>query len=537
MNHLVIAPILLPLLAGIVHRFGRHLAYRWRRGFSYAVVLGQIGLAATLLDAVSNGNILTYALGNWPAPFGIVMVADRLSAWLLLVTAVLALFPLIYASRGREGSPHASLPLEGAVRPPWGGPAAVDVSGRHFHILYQLQLFGLNGAFLTGDLFNLFVFFEVLLLASYGLILHGGGRLKTRAGLHYVVLNLVGSSLFLIAVGTLYGLFGTLNMADLAVKMAAVAPENLGPARAAGLLLFAVFALKAALLPLYLWLPAAYAQTSAPVAALFAIMTKVGAYSILRTSTLIFGAQANEMANLILPWLLPLALATLLIGLFGAMAARALREQVAYLVIASVGTLLTAFALASVAGIAAGLYYLPHSVFTAAALFLLADRIAINRRLVDDDPGDRFQPAPAMAGAPLLGGLFFVGAILAAGLPPLSGFVGKFLLLRAALEHPHWPWIIACVLAGGLLGLIALARSGSLLFFRALPLPEGVPVAPGSLATLATQLPALLPIIGLLALSIGLTLAAGPIYTFAIATAEQLLQPYQYVHAVLGARP
>ena len=242
MNHLVIAPILLPLLAGIVHLFGRRLAYSWRRGFSYAVVLGQIGLAAALLDAVSDGDILTYALGNWPAPFGIVMVADRLAAWMLLITAVLALFPLIYASRGGERSPHASLPPEGVLRPPWGGPAAVDVSGRHFHILYQLQLFGLNGAFLTGDLFNLFVFFEVLLLASYGLILHGGGRLKTRSGLHYVVLNLCGSALFLIAVGTLYGLFGTLNMADLARRMAAVTPENLGPARAAGLLLFAVFA-------------------------------------------------------------------------------------------------------------------------------------------------------------------------------------------------------------------------------------------------------------------------------------------------------
>ena len=506
MNHLVIAPILLPLVAGIAHLFGRHLAYHWRRGFSYAVVLGQIGLAAALLNAVSDGDILTYSLGNWPAPFGIVMVADRLSAWMLLITAVLALFPLIYASRG------------------------IDVSGRHFHILYQLQLFGLNGAFLTGDLFNLFVFFEVLLLASYGLILHGGGRLKTRAGLHYVVLNLCGSALFLIAVGTLYGLFGTLNMADLARRMAAVAPENLGPARAAGLLLFAVFALKAALLPLYLWLPAAYAHASAPVAALFVIMTKVGAYSILRVSTLIFGAQAGGV-TLIEPWLLPLALATLIIGLLGALAARALREQAAYLVVASVGTLLTAFALGSVSGIAAGLYYLPHSVFTGAALFLLADRIALGRGEQVGQLADRFEPGPAMAGAPLLGGLFFIAAMLAAGLPPLSGFVGKFLLLRAALEHPAWPWIMAVTLAGGLLGLIALARSGSLLFFHTPPAAEGAPPPPPFDAG------ALLPIFGLLALTIGLTLAAGPLHAYASATAEQLLQPYHYVHAVLGGRP
>jgi multicomponent K+:H+ antiporter subunit D len=521
MNHLVIAPILLPLLAGIVHLFGRHLAYHWRRGFSYAVVLGQIGLAAALLQAVSDGDILTYSLGNWPAPFGIIMVADRLSVWMLLITAVLALFSLLYASRG------------------------IDVSGRHFHILFQLQLFGLNGAFLTGDLFNLFVFFEVLLLASYGLILHGGGgeepqapragRLRTKAGLHYVVLNLVGSSLFLIAVGTLYGLFGTLNMADLALKMAAVSPENLGPARAAGLLLFAVFALKAALLPLYLWLPAAYAHTSAPVAALFVIMTKVGAYSILRVSTLIFGAQAGEMANLIQPWLLPLALATLLIGLFGALAARFLREQAAYLVVASVGTLLTAFSLGNFAGLAAGLYYLPHSVFTGAALFLLADRIALGRGQGNGLIGDQFQSGPAVANAAVLGGLFFVTAILAAGLPPLSGFVGKFLLLRAALDHPDATWIVAIVLTGGLLGLIALARSGSLLFFHTLPRDEKA--APAAASDQAAWLPALLPIFGLLALGLGLTLAAGPIYAYASATAEQLLQPYLYVHAVLGGRP
>jgi multicomponent K+:H+ antiporter subunit D len=520
MNHLVIAPILLPLIAGILHLLGRHFPHYWRRTFSYAVVSAQIGLAVALLLAVSDGSILTYALGNWPAPFGIVLVADRLSVWMLLITAVLALFPLIYASQGR------------------GNPVAVDVSGRHFHILYQLQLMGLNGAFLTGDLFNLFVFFEVLLLASYGLILHGGNRLRTKAGLHYVVLNLAGSALFLISVGTLYGLFGTLNMADLALKMAAVTPENLGPARAAGLLLFAVFALKAALLPLYLWLPAAYAQTSAPVAALFAIMTKVGAYSILRVSTLIFGAQAGAMSELIEPWLLPLALATLLIGMFGALAARQLREQIAYLVVASVGTLLTAFSLGSIAGIAAGLYYLPHSVFSAAAFFLLADRIVHSRQQNQDQIGDLNQPAPAMANAALLGGLFFVTAILVAGLPPLSGFVGKFLLLRAALVHPQGAWIMPLVLIGGLFALIALARAGSLLFFRVLP-----PTAADVASTDATASKAsahwslLLPIIALLALCLGLTLAAGPIHAYALATAEQLLQPYHYVHAVLGGRP
>ncbi|MDP1708872.1 MAG: monovalent cation/H+ antiporter subunit D [Gammaproteobacteria bacterium] len=513
MNHLVIAPVLLPLLAGILLLLLRrrnlplqraagansfaHLTLQ--RALSVTAVAAQIGLAAGLMAAVSGGDILVYALGDWPAPFGIVLVADRLSAWMLLITALLSLFALLYAIRG------------------------ADHAGAHFHVLFQLLLFGLNGAFLTGDLFNLFVFFEILLLASYGLLLHGGGRRRTRAGLHFVVINLAGSTLFLFAIGTLYGVLGTLNMADLAVKVAATPPENVPLVRAAGLLLFGVFALKAALLPLYLWLPAAYAHTSAPVAALFAIMTKVGAYSILRVYTLIFGDQAGPAANLIEPWLLPLALVTLAVGMLGAVASTHLRQQVAYLVVASIGSLLTAFGLNSAAGIAAGLYYLPHTTFTLAAFFLLADAIA-NRR---GPLGDRLDPGPVIANSRLLGALFFVTAILAAGLPPLSGFLGKFLILRAALEHPALPWVMGVLLVTALLGLIALARSGSLLFYRAQPAETAVPAAAPGGGELA-------PIMGLLALCLALTIWAGPATDFARATAGQLLQPYHYVHAVLG---
>nr|MCU0809348.1 monovalent cation/H+ antiporter subunit D [Candidatus Contendobacter sp.] len=230
MNHWVIAPVLLPLLAGILLLLLGRANPLWHRVLSVFAVLIQIRLALVLVTATGSGDILVYALGNWPAPFGIVLVADRLATWMLVITALLALFALLYAIRGE------------------------DRAGRHFHVLFQLQLFGLNGAFLTGDLFNLFVFFEILLLASYGLLLHGGGRRRTRAGLHFVVVNLVGSALFLFAVGTLYGVLGTLNMADLAIRVAAAPLESIPLVRAAGLLLFGVFALKAALLPFYLWL-------------------------------------------------------------------------------------------------------------------------------------------------------------------------------------------------------------------------------------------------------------------------------------------
>lgn len=502
MTHLPILPVLLPLVAGIVLLALRNAPLTVQRGISLAATVALVPLALVLLSSAADGTQLVYKLGNWNAPFGIVLVADRLAAWMLMATALVALFALLHALRGS------------------------DTAGRHFHVLYQLQLFGLNGAFLTGDLFNLFVFFEILLLASYGLLLHGGGRLRVKAGLHFVVINLAGSTLFLFAVGTLYGVTGTLNMADLALKLAHTLPDNLALIETAGLLLFGVFALKAALLPLYLWLPAAYANTSAPVAALFAIMTKVGAYSMLRVYSLMFGDDAGPVANLLDAWLAPLALATLALGMLGVVASTALRQQTAYLVVASIGTLLLAFGLGTRDAIAAGLYYLPHSVFAAAALFLLADSISRAR----GEFADRFESGPEIPGARMLGGLFFVVAVAIAGLPPLSGFLGKFMLLKAALASPLLPWVWGVVLATGLAGMIALARSGSLLFYRTHPAHDAVPPA-------ATTYTALAPMAGLLLLLISMVIWAGPLSDYATATATQLLAPQQYIDAVLETAP
>jgi multicomponent K+:H+ antiporter subunit D len=505
MSHLVVAPVLFPLFAAtILLLLRRVIPLSMRRRLNLAALLIQILLVSLLAQRVVGGEILVYALGNWPAPYGIVMVADRLSVWMLLITSLLAFFAMLYAVRG------------------------TDAGSRHFHPIFQLQLFGLSGAFLTGDLFNLFVFFEILLLASYGLLLHRGGPDRVRAGLHFVALNLAGSTLFLFAVGTLYGTLGTLNMADLAVKAAATSPENLGVVRAAALLLFGVFALKAALIPLYLWLPAAYSATSAPVAALFAIMTKVGVYAILRVYTLIFGAEAGLLANLIDPLLLPLALATMTIATLGVLAAHELRRQVAYLVVVSVGILLTAFGLGTEASIGAGLYYLAHTTFAAAAFFLLADVIALGRGRLQD----RLDPGPAIANANLVGALFFITAILVSGLPPLSGFIGKFMVLNAAAEMPSMPWVFGVILTAGLFAVIALARSGSLLFYRA----EDVVEQPGAAGRpgVGPNWERLLPVIGLLLLCFALVVWGGPLSDFTLATADQLLHPQTYIQAVLG---
>ena len=242
---------------------------------------------------------------------------------------------------------------------------------------------GLNGAFLTGDLFNLFVFFEVLLVASYGLLVHGRGAERLRAGFHYVVVNLAASALFLIGIALLYALTGTLNLADLAVRVPRVAPADAPLVRAAALMLFVVFAVKAAVFPLYLWLPGAYAAAAPPVAALFAVMTKVGVYAILRVHALIFGVDAEAAG----PWLLGAAVATSVLGVLGAVAADTLAGMTAYLTLASMGTLLIAVGAFSGAGVSAALYYLVHSTLVIAALFLLAERIAGQRG--DDGFGPR----------------------------------------------------------------------------------------------------------------------------------------------------
>lgn len=505
--HLPIAPLLAPFIAGVLLLVVRDLPMPLRRALTLTAVALQIALALQLLLAVAGGEILVYRLGDWPAPWGIVLVADRLAAAMVLLTTLLALFALIHAGDG------------------------TDRRGRHFHVLFQLQLFGLAGAFLTGDLFNLFVFFEVLLIASYGLLLHGGGAVRVQAGLHYVVLNLLGSTVFLFAAGLIYAAFGSLNLADLAQRAATLPAEQLGLARAGGLLLFAVFALKTALLPLHLWLPAAYAGTAAPVAVLFAIMTKVGAYAILRTGTLLFGTAeglpAGPLAGLFEPWLLPAALLTLAFGMIGALAAENLGRLAAYLVVASVGTLLTAFALGP-PGIAAGLYYLPHSSFATAVLFLLAEAVRRRRALA----GDSFRPDADLPHGAWWGGLFFAAAVAVAGLPPLSGFLGKFLILRAA---PDQPWVWGVILFAGLAGLIALARAGSRLFFSARggEAAETGPALPPILEpNSATR--ELLAIVGLLGLIVGLTVGAGPVVDFAQATAQQLSAPAAYIAAVLG---
>ena len=500
MTHWLIAPVVLPaMLAPFIVLAARyHIGIQ--RVFSIAGVVTLIAIAAGLAWGAADGTVMLYLLGDWAAPFGIVLVGDRLSTMMVLLTAVLALFVLVYA-----------------IASGW------DDRGRHFHALFQFQLMGIMGAFLTGDLFNLFVFFEVLLIASYGLMIHAGGDARLRAGVQYVLFNLIGSTLFLFALGAIYAETGTLNMADLANRVALIGPEGTVGIRVAAVLLLLVFAIKAAVVPLHFWLPSSYAEAPAPVAALFAIMTKVGAYAIIRVYTMIFPPELEATAGLHVQWLLPAALISLAIGMIGVLAAKRLDRLAAFSVIGSMGMVMISISLFSPAGIAAALYYIVHSTLAGAALFLISDLVRIGRGNLN------LTPQAPVAGAALTAGLFFVGAIAMAGLPPLSGFLGKLLVLDAAYGTDLMVWIWVIVLGSSLISILGFARAGSILFWKAQSVapPEDAPVRtpPSTMSYVAVG--------GLISLLAAHTIFAGQVHGYTTVIAAQLFAPEPYITTVL----
>lgn len=493
MNQWLTAPILIPLIGGILQIFIGYAPIRLRRTLAIATTVLLLASTIGLLVLACDGSYRAYAFGNWQPPFGIVLVLDRLAAFMLVLTGVLGLFSHLFSIGG------------------------TDAGNRQFHALFLFQLMGLNIAFLTGDLFNLFVAFEVLLIASYGLLMHGEGSRRTVPSLHYVALNLIGSAIFLIAVGMIYSVTGTLNMADLAAKIPEVRGESLNIVKAGGMMLLVVFALKAAVIPLCFWLPKAYASAIGPVAALFSVMTKVGVYAIFRVYLLIFGADAGALANLGMDWLFPLALITLAMGVIGALGADNLKTLVAWQIVISVGTLLAPMALGSEAGTAAALFYLLSTTWTVAALFLVAELVANQR----GSAGDKIVTAPAMHNRTFLSVLFMCGAVAAVGLPPLSGFFAKLLILQSVPGGPEMAWLWSVLLTGSFLTLIAYSRAVSIVFWRTVdghvektgPLPNCVSIAAGSLV----------------ALTFVIVVLAGPISEYTDATAAQLHNPEGYI--------
>jgi len=494
--NLLLAPVLLPLAGGVLAMLGgRHgLAVERVVGATATILL--LAVAVALLGIADEGRVIAYAAGDWPAPFGIVLVLDRLAAWMLLVTAIVASGAMLFAI-GRS-----------------------DESGRHFHSLFQFQLLGVNGAFLTGDLFNLFVFFEVLLIASYALLSHGLRPERTQAAIRVAVLNLLGSTLFLVAVGCLYAAAGTLNFADLAGRAATLPADRLGLWQAGGWLLVAVFALKAAVLPLGFWLPGAYGVADGAVAALFSVLTKVGVVAIIRSCTLVFPDLDVG------PVLWVAAIGTLALGATGMLAARRMSALAAHAVILSVGVLLVSVSLFTRDALAAAVFYLAHGTFATAALFLVAFRVSAVR----GETGDALVAGPACRGRLALPAAYLLAAVAVAGLPPLGGFLAKLAILDAAIGKDGSAWTFSAVLAASLFAIVALARAGSTVFWKAgqepgavVEVPRWRPLAGAGLGLLAAAI-------------IGLALLGGAAFGHADRVAAQLLDREGYIRAVLGER-
>ena len=551
--HLIIAPVLLPVLtAALMLALGEQ-----RRETLAGLNVGSclVGLALSILLAWSVhhgaapaspgqtpgsiGTLGIYLPANWPTPFGIVLVLDRLSSAMLLLTSVMATAALIFAV------------------------ARWDRIGVHFHPLFQIQLMGLNGAFLTGDLFNLFVFFEVLLAASYGLLLHGPGRQRVGAGLHYIAINLVASSFFLVGAAMLYGVTGTLNMADLAVRIPEVAAQDQAMLHAGVAILGMAFLTKAAVWPMGFWLVPAYSAAGAPVAALFSIMTKVGIYAILRLWSLGFSGEEGTL-RWGADWLVAGGLATVAFGLLGLLQARQLGRVTGFGVMVTSGTLLAAIGFNQPTVTGGALYYLLSSTMAAGAMFLLIELIDRSRLLESEFPNpDDADPVPFFldeiepprdtnldeqqealtgrvipASTAFLGFSFLACTLLLTGTPPLSGFIGKFMMLSgllsteeagSALQEPvsTAAWVmLALVIMSGFAALVALSRTGIRMFWT----PRDRPAA---------QLKVLecLPIGLLLTLCLLISFRAEPLARYLQAAASELKDPHGYVQAVQGVRP
>ncbi|MBB3142983.1 Na+/H+ antiporter subunit D [Halomonas organivorans] len=488
-------PLLVPLLAGTLSL----VAWRWQALQRAIAVLGTLTLLACglwLLASVWQDGIRVLQVGGWPAPFGISLVADLLSALMVVITGLIGLAVALY-SLATTGKGHEAF--------------------GYFPLLHLL-LAGVVGAFLTGDIFNLYVWFEVMLVASFALLTLGGEKAQMEGAIKYVTLNLLSSVIFLMAVGLLYGLVGSLNMAHVARRVATL---DGGPIEALALMFLVAFGIKAAAFPLFFWLPASYHTPPVAVSALFAgLLTKVGVYALYRVFTLIFPLGSGQ-AQQILLWGAGL---TMLTGVLGAMVQFDLRRILSFHIVSQIGYMLLGLALFTPLAVLAGIFYIVHHIIVKSNLFLIGGivhRLHGSYRL--EHLGGMYHRSPWMAV------LFLVAALSLAGMPPLSGFFAKFLILRAGLEAGAFGVTAIAVLVG-LLTLYSMLKIWAEVFWKALP--EGSP----RIAVLARgeRWLMLLPVVGLAVCTLLIGLQAGPLYGIAEAAAQQLLAPERYIEAVLG---
>lgn len=492
---LLTLPIIIPMATGVLALLMRR-RMSVQRGLSIAGALALVAASAMLLGRSWAGGVQAAQMGGWPAPFGITLVADPLSAGFVAVAALVTLAVVLFAAAGLDRQ-----------RERFG-----------FHPLLHLLLMGVNGAFLTGDLFNMFVWFEVLLIASFVLLILGNEERQLDGAVKYVAINLVSSVFFLAAIGLLYGTTGALNMADLeqAISRAGLNGSVLEAALAC--LFIVAFGIKAAVFPLYFWLPAAYHTPPAPVAAIFAaLLSKVGIYALLRVFTVVFADPAGYVQTA----LLVIAGGTMLVGAIGALVQRDLMRLLAFLVISAMGFVLMGLAFQTEMGLSGAVFYALQDVLVKGMLFLLAGLVikATGVRTLDGMGG-------LYTHQPLLAALFIVPAFSLGGFPPFPGFWGKLILLRAGLEAGY-PVLVAVALVASLLTLLVVAQVWARVFWS--DVPEERPALARPRAALHVS------VVGLGVLLAGLSGYAQPLVGLAQRAAAGLIDAQPYVQAVLGS--
>jgi multicomponent Na+:H+ antiporter subunit D len=492
MNNIVLLPVLIPFIAGTLLILFRHYP-RLQRISSGIVVFLLLFSAAFLLYLVYQEGIQTIALGNWPAPFGIVLVADLFSVLMVVLSSIVGVACLFFAYQ----------------------TLSPEREKYFFYPFYFFLLTGVNGSFLTGDLFNLFVFFEVMLISSFILIVMGGTKYQLRESYKYVVINMFASILFLVALALIYGLTGTLNMAHIAVQVAEL--EQAGVLNTAAMLLLVVFGMKGALFPLYFWLPKSYYGPPAAIAALFGgLLTKVGIYAIIRTFTLIFVHDTGFTHTVILA----LAGFTMFFGVLGAVSQFDFKRILSYHIISQVGYMVMGLGLFTPLALAGAIYYIAHHIIVKSALFLFA---GATQKITGTT--DLKKMSGLLKTHPVLAWTFLITAISLAGIPPLSGFFSKFPLILSGIEQASYAIVVVALIVG-LLTLFSMMKIFIYVFW-------GTPSLKKSDYEHIKMKPLLLPIMPLVALTIILGFAAEPIFSFSEVVADQIIDPSIYIDAVL----
>ena len=499
MSWLLVYPILIPLLTAVLsYLFRKSPAGRW---ISVAGTVALLLASVVLMAEVLEEGVVAAQMSNWQAPFGITLVADLLGAVMVVITAITGLATVIYTLSEI--------------------PERLERLG--FHALLQTLLMGVCGAFVTGDLFNLYVWFEVMLISSFGLLVLGASREQLDGGIKYVLLNLVSTIMFLAGTGLLYGLTGTLNMADLHLAVREV--ENTGLLTTVAVMFMVAFGIKAALFPLFFWLPASYHTPPVAVSAIFAgLLTKVGVYALIRMFTLVFDQDVG-FTHTILLWA---SVVTMVTGVLGAAAMNDFRRILSFHIVSQIGYMILGLALYTPLGLMGAVFYLVHHIIVKANLFFVA---GVAKRIAGST--DLARIGGLYAHAPVLAFLFLIPAFSLAGFPPLSGFWAKYVVVKAALDLEMW-FVAGVSLAVGLLTIFSMTKIWGSAFWPAHP--DGVKPRLSDLP-MGDRMALMLPIVALAALTCIIGLFPESFVLFAERAAAQLLDPTDYVTTVLGVQP